>query len=94
MTNLFGLVSTDPDVLYAVEDPIGPDNDRYILQGAQETGKVIVAWGALGGFENRCHAVLKLLAGRDVMCLKKTTEGYPIHPLYVAADTEPIRYES
>ena len=50
-------LSTDPDVLYAVEDPIGPENDRYILQGAQETGKVIVAWGALGGFENRCHAV-------------------------------------
>ena len=67
-------------------------NDRYILQGAQETGKVIVA--VLGGFENRCHAVLELLAGRDVMCLKKTTEGYPIHPLYVAAHTEPITYES
>jgi hypothetical protein len=27
------------------------------------------------------------------MCLKKTKEGYPIHPLYVAADTEPTKYE-
>jgi len=36
---------------------------------------------------------LELLAGRDVMCLKKTKEGYPIHPLYVAADTEPIKYQ-
>jgi len=27
------------------------------------------------------------------MCLKKTKEGYPIHPLYVAADTEPIKYQ-
>jgi hypothetical protein len=94
MTNLFGLVSTDPAVLYAVEDPIGPENDRYILPAAQETSKAIAAWGALGGFENRCHAVLELLAGRDVMCLKKTKEGYPIHPLYVAADTEPTKYES
>ena len=94
MTNLFGLVSTDPVGLYAVEDPIGPENDRYILEAAQETGKVIAAWGALGGFENRCHAVLELLAGRDVMCLKETKEGYPIHPLYVAADTEPTKYES
>jgi hypothetical protein len=34
------------------------------------------------------------LAGRDVMCLKETKEGYPLHPLYVAADTEPTKYES
>jgi len=31
---------------------------------------------------------------REVMCLKETKEGYPIHPLYVAADTEPTKYES
>jgi hypothetical protein len=36
MTNLFGLVSTGPAGVYAVEDPIGPENDRYILRAVQE----------------------------------------------------------
>ena len=92
MTNLFGLVSTDPAVLYAVEDPIGPENDRYILQAAQETQQVIAAWGVIGGHQNRCAAVLEMISGFDLLCLKKTKEGYPIHPLYVAADTEPTKY--
>ena len=94
MTNLFGLVSTDPARLYAVEDPIGPENDCHILQAAQETGKVIAAWGVLGGYQNRCAAVLELISGFDLLCLKKTKEGYPNHPLYVAADTKPTKYES
>ena len=93
MINLFGLVSTDPDKLYAVDDPVGQENDRYILQAAQESDRIIVAWGVLGGIENRCHAVLAMLAGGDVMCLKETKEGYPIHPLYVACSTEPKSYK-
>jgi len=32
-----------PTGVYAVEDPIGPENDRYILRAVQETGKVIAA---------------------------------------------------
>lgn len=43
MTNLFALVSTDPKGLYSVEDPVGPENDRYILQAVQETMVVIAA---------------------------------------------------
>jgi hypothetical protein len=92
MTNLFGLVSTDPDQLYTADDPVGPENDRYILQAVTETRKVVVAWGILGGHQKRCQTVLKMLVRFDVMCLKETKEGYPIHPLYVAGDTELIRY--
>ena len=92
MTNLFGLVSTDPDQLYTIDDPVGPENDRYILQAAQETQQVIAAWGVIGGHQNRCAAVLEMISGFDLLCLKKTKEGYPIHPLYVAADTEPTKY--
>jgi hypothetical protein len=92
MTNLFGLVSTDPDQLYTVDDPVGPENDHYILQAATETRKVVVAWGILGGYQKRCQTVLKMLACFEVMCLKETMEGYPIHPLYVAGNTELIRY--
>ena len=92
MTNLFGLVSTDSDQLSTVDDPVGPENDCYILLAATETRKVVVAWGILGGHQKRCQTVLKMLTCFDVMCLKKTKEGYPIHPLYVAGDTELISY--
>lgn len=63
MTNLFGLVSTDPDQLSTVDDPVGSENDRYILQAAQETGKVVAAGGVLGGHQKRCNAVLEMLSG-------------------------------
>ncbi|HEV3208787.1 MAG TPA: DUF1643 domain-containing protein [Chthoniobacterales bacterium] len=94
MTNLFALVSSDPDQLYSEADPVGPENDRYILQAIQETGVVIAAWGTVGGHRNRCAAVLKMISGGNMLCLKKTKQGYPIHPLYVAAGTEPTSYKT
>ena len=92
MTNLFGLVTIDPAQLYRVEDPIGPENDRHILQAAQETGNIVAAWGLHGGHQKRCHAVSEMLSGFVLMCLKETKGGYPTHPLYVAGDTMPARY--
>ena len=94
MTNLFALVSTDADQLYSEADPVGPENDRYIRQAVQETGVVIAAWGTVGGHQNRCAAVLKMISGVKMLCLKKTKQGYPIHPLYVAAGTEPTSYKT
>ncbi len=94
MTNLFALVSTDADQLYSEADPVGPENDRYIRQAVQETGVVIAAWGTVGGHQNRCAAVLKMISGVKMLCLKKTKDGYPTHPLYVAAGTEPTSYKT
>ena len=54
--------------------------------------QVIAAWGVVGGHQNRCVAVLEMISGFGLLCLKKTKEGYPNHPLYVAADTEPTKY--
>jgi hypothetical protein len=31
-----------------------------------------------------------MISGFDLLCLKKTKDGYPIHPLYVATETEPL----
>ena len=88
MTNLFGLVSTNPDRLYREVDPVGPENDRRILGAAQEGGKVIVT----GEHQGRCTAVIEKLSRFDLLCLKKTKDGFPMHPLYVAAATEPTMY--
>ena len=34
-----------------------------------------------------------MISGFDLLCLKKTKDGYPIHPLYVATETDPTKYE-
>ena len=92
MTNVFALISTDPKALYAVEDPVGPENDRYILQAIRETQILIAAWGVIGRYQNRSEAVLKMIADFNPLCLKQTREGFPVHPLYVAGKTKPVRY--
>ena len=57
LTQSFGLVSTNPDRLCREVDPVGPENDRRILGAAQESGKVIVAWGVTGEHQGRSTAV-------------------------------------
>ena len=66
---------------FGARQPVWPENDRYILQAAQETQQVIAAWVVIGGHQNRCAAVLETISGFDLLCLKKTKEGYPNHVL-------------
>src|SRR5208282_1252216 len=84
MTNLFAFRATDPKVMEAAKDPVGPDNDVWLVKESLKAGVVIAAWGTRSG--NRGKDVFQLLE-RDVYCLGKTKEGHPRHPLYVRADT-------
>ncbi len=89
--NLFALRATDPRELKRVSDPIGPENDRYLMHMSGSADAVIAAWGAHGIYRNRSQHVLGLLEG-TVECLGLTKQGYPRHPLYLRADAarEPI----
>ena len=60
--NDFGLISTDPKGLRSAPDPIGPENDRYILEIASRVEMIIVGWGAHAAFMNRGRAVAAKLA--------------------------------
>lgn len=92
MTNLFGLRSTDPRVLYAVEDPVGPDNDFYLVDTARRAGLVVAAWGNHGSLHGRSGQVVRLLAeaGIALHCFGRTMTNEPRHPLYLpgSAKTE------
>jgi len=46
MTNLFGFRATLPKDMRAAPDPVGPDNDKWLLTSARRCGKVVAAWGA------------------------------------------------
>ena len=92
--NIFALRSTDPRLLYKEEDPIGPDNDKWIAEIAGKSDRLIAAWGTHGALNNRGNDVLRLLQQIGCACyaLQLTNGGMPKHPLYLRKDLEPVRY--
>ncbi|MBA4187570.1 MAG: hypothetical protein C0467_06080 [Planctomycetaceae bacterium] len=98
VVNLFAFRSTDPNGLKTAADPVGPENDSYILEHARGR-TVIAAWGMtaitakLGAIRLRPAAVEKILAGfGKVRCLGLTKAGQPKHPLYQASDSPILCY--
>ena len=91
VVNIFAYRATDPLVMKAQEDPIGPDNDRAILEAIADCGMVICGWGTHGAHMNRGREVTSMLIskGVDLHCLTITEGGHPGHPLYVGYDVVP-----
>ncbi len=89
VTNLFAWRSTDPSGLRSVPDPVGPDNDRFLRQGVEQSALRVAAWGVNGALHHRDETVLQLLAGYPLTRLGVTKHGAPRHPLYLRADTAP-----
>jgi hypothetical protein len=90
--NIFAWRSTDPKVLRTLADPIGPENDRAIGEGAAWADRVLCAWGSHGAHLGRGTEVERLLraSGARLCHLGLTRAGHPRHPLYVAYATEPV----
>ena len=89
VVNQFAFRATNPDALRTAADPFGPDNDAALQETGREAAAmrvpVICAWGAHGGHSNR-HIVLLMQTGARLMCLGRTKNGHPRHPLYVRGD--------
>lgn len=83
MTNLFAWRATDPKHMKAAADPVGPDNDRWLLDCAKRSGRVVAAWGSHGSHQNRATHVCQLLRNFDLVCLTRNADGAPGHPLYL-----------
>lgn len=43
MANLFAFRATDPKVMLSAKDPVGADNDRWLLELSQSSGLVVAA---------------------------------------------------
>ena len=86
--NLFAFRTPKPEVMKAAPDPIGPDNDDFILHEARLADTIVVAWGNDGVHLGRDQAVLDLLHGFDLYCMGTTKAGHPKHPLYLRSDTK------
>lgn len=91
--NLFAFKSTDPRVMLAADDPVGPDNDAAILEMVDLTSKIICAWGKDGAHRGRAAAVMAMLRDHDLYALKVSdVTGQPWHPLYLPYDLQPALF--
>ena len=88
VVNEFGLRATDPRDLRKCTDPIGPENDEYIMRATAEAELTIAAWGNHGKYLERDKDVMKILSFPHYLALTKN--GSPRHPLYLRKDLQPI----
>jgi hypothetical protein len=92
MGNLFALRSTQPEVIAAVRDPVGPKNFDWLRRLYNRTTTAVAAWGALAKpYPAQVHAVVRLLP--VLQCLGTTAAGHPRHPLYVRANTTLVPFQ-
>lgn len=89
--NLFAYRSKSPMEMLHSDDPVGPENDRYLCDLIAMSDKVLCGWGNLGRFRDRDQAVLKMI-GQKAYCLKVNADGTPAHPLYLRKDLRLIPY--
>lgn len=88
MGNLFAFRATAPSVMKVSKDPVGHENNEWLIKLAKEAGLVIAAWGNDGSYLGRSKQVIELLP--NLLCLKMNKSGEPAHPLYQKADLQPV----
>lgn len=90
MTNLFAFRATEPADMLAAVDPVGPDNNSYLMELSRGAGVVVAAWGTNGIHMERDKAVRDLVP--NLHCLRKTQAGHPGHPLYLPGNLIPAPF--
>jgi len=96
VVNLFSFKTPHKKEIRTDNNPIGEKNDAIILDIAEKTNKIIVAWGNDGRYMGRSKKVLNLLEENSfsVYCLKLTKHKEPCHPLYLPKNLELIPFPS
>lgn len=91
VTNIFAYRATDPKVMRAQADPVGPGNDAAIAEGALWADRIICAWGGHGAHLARGGTVAQLLRAttKPLFHLGLTIGGEPKHPLYIGYAVQP-----
>jgi hypothetical protein len=94
VANIFAFRATDPKDMRRADDPIGPENDRAILDAAAWADQTICAWGTHGAHLSRGVQVTALLRdrGHALFHLGLTKDGAPKHPLYIGYAVAPMEW--
>lgn len=90
VVNLYGLRATDPAELTKAGDPYGPKNADALLAVLDEAAiydtPVVCAWGTKAGFAAARFRTSAKATPARLVCLGRTKDGHPRHPLYVRGD--------
>lgn len=94
VANLYAYRATDPRELRKADDPIGPENDEWLVR-LLDHPTIVCAWGAHAD-DDRVDAFRWLVRdnarARPLYCLGVTKHGAPKHPLYLAKGTGLIEW--
>jgi hypothetical protein len=104
MINPWAGIATKPTDLWAMNDPVGPENDWHIDQVVREIratkGVLILAWGKVNpparlrrAVEQRLYDVRHMVAGVSCVVLGLNRDLSPKHPLYLPKTTTPIKWD-
>jgi hypothetical protein len=92
VSNLYGLVSSDPSVLLDNGQAVGTETDSYIRQMIElADGKVLCGWGSFPAVKLRAETVLKMIP--KPYCLGVNKDGQPKHPLYIGYEVPMVKYK-
>lgn len=91
VVNLFAFRATMPHELLSTPNPIGYENNAYILAAVARAAKVVVAWGHQGSLLGQSKRVTEMIG--ECFCVNKTRSGEPGHPLYVSSKCKLVPYE-
>lgn len=90
MANLFAFRSTYPKNIYLIDDPIGKDNDHYLLECVIQSDLIVACWGNNGTYMNREKVITELVP--NLYCLQKNKNGTPHHPLRPPRNIHPVPF--
>lgn len=98
IANTFAYRCKDQSRLAEVADPIGPENDAWILRLAREADIVVFGYGKpkIPALRSRGPAVADMLVaqGFRLHVLGLSNDGTPKHPLYIRDDTPPVLWRA
>lgn len=96
--NVFDYRATDVGELADVDQPVSPQNERYLREIAAQADVLVACWGntnkvpsALRGQFDLTLALLRA-TGKPVMCFGKTIHGHPCHPLMLPYSTKLVPF--
>lgn len=92
VVNLFAYRTTNPVELGRVADPVGGENNFYLISLQKRVEQIVLAWGNGGSLQGRDRTALTLLSEQSLYCLGLTQTGQPRHPLYLRRDTLPVPF--
>jgi hypothetical protein len=85
--------ATDQKRLITAPDPIGPENDKYLVEMADQAALIVMAYGKPHeSLRYRGLEVAMLISHggtRALHTLKLCKDGTPSHPLYLKGDLRP-----